>query len=67
MFGFGGLGMLIWLIVLVAVVYFVLRFFRKSDALTGRGSSRALEILKERYARGEIDMETYDRMKDELK
>jgi len=67
MFGFGGLGMLIWLIVLVAVVYFVLRFFRKSDALTGSGSSRALEILKERYARGEIDMETYDRMKDELK
>lgn len=32
----------------------------------GNGS-RPLEILKERYARGEIDGETYNRMKDELK
>ncbi|OZB70985.1 MAG: electron transporter RnfE [Thiomonas sp. 14-64-326] len=29
-------------------------------------SKRHLEILKERYARGDIDHETYDRMRREL-
>ena len=66
MFGFSGLGMLIGLLLLVAVVYVVLRFFRKPGTLAG-GPSGALDILKERYARGDIDRETYDRMKNELK
>jgi len=30
------------------------------------GSDRALEVLRERYARGEIDKETYERMKRDL-
>jgi len=67
MFGFGGFGMLLCLIVLVAVVYFVLRFSRKGNASMGNDSPRAIDILKERYARGEIDKETYDSMKNELK
>lgn len=67
MFGFGGFGMLLCLIVLIAVGYFVLRFSRKRTDAMGNDSSRALDILKERYARGEIDKETYDRMKQELR
>ncbi|NHV98324.1 MAG: hypothetical protein HA496_01605 [Thaumarchaeota archaeon] len=31
-----------------------------------RGEGRALEILKERYARGEITREQYLKMKEEL-
>ncbi len=30
------------------------------------GRDRSLDTLNERYARGEIDEETYDRMRDKL-
>lgn len=35
-------------------------------ATAPKRADRALEILRERYARGEIDRETYERMKRDL-
>lgn len=57
-----------WLVVLVALVWLILsRGGRFGDRGAGsRGDERAVEILRERYARGEIDAETYRRMLDEL-
>ncbi|MCL6444456.1 SHOCT domain-containing protein [Alicyclobacillus acidiphilus] len=66
MFG-GWLTMLVWIVILVAVIYLVIflldRITKKSD------SSRldAEQILRERYARGEIDTETFEEMKEHLK
>lgn len=71
MMGNGGMGILMilfWLIVVAAVVLLV------SSALSGRGFSKgtandgleANEILKRRYARGEIDRTEFETMSQDL-
>ncbi len=65
---FGGIFMIVfWALVIVGVVLLV----RWLLAASGRGASRAadeapLEILKKRYARGEINQEEFERMKKDL-
>ena len=63
---FGGIFMMIfWVLVLVGLVFLIKWLIQttnrvKSDA---PNSNRALEILKERYARGEIDTAEFETMK----
>ena len=66
---FGGIFMMIfWILILVALVYFIKWLIQS----TGRrhtdveGGNRALEILQERYARGEIDKAKFETMKMDL-
>ncbi|QGY42078.1 SHOCT domain-containing protein [Pseudodesulfovibrio cashew] len=58
---FGGLMMVL---IVAAIAYFVFISMRSSNRKDGNDSP--LEILKQRYARGEIDKETYARMKEEI-
>ena len=51
-------GGLFWIVVLVALVVLVVRVLPGLGAGAPR-AGRAEAILKERYARGEIDRETY--------
>lgn len=72
MMGFGGFGMLIWFLVIAAIigllVYGVFRYTQRSTGVARHGrSDDVLRILNERYARGEIDSETYQRIKNDLK
>jgi putative membrane protein len=66
---FGGIFMLVfWILILVGLV-FVIRWLvqatsKKGDS--GQHGSRAMEILKERYARGEIDKAQFEDMKRDL-
>jgi putative membrane protein len=71
--GYGmGFGWIFWLILIVIIVWAVIRYAgsgpgRSSGRIdAGSGGGRALEILKERYAKGEITKEEYDRMKRDL-
>ena len=65
-----GIGMLLyWVVILVAIVLLVNTLFsrtRKPDASSGGYSDDALEILKKRYARGEIDKAEFDAKRRDL-
>ncbi len=67
--GWGGMGLgmlLIWGLVIAAIVVLVRGGWR-SDVGVGRGADKnALEILKERYARGEIGREEFEQKKRDL-
>lgn len=65
--GWGWGMMFFWLIVLVAIVALVWRLLGGPQGIGGTPSGRAEEILKERYARGEIDRDTYARMLEDLR
>lgn len=66
--GFGmGLMIFFWLLVLGLIgtlIWFLIRKGSQSPSNLSHESS--LEILKKRYARGEIDEEQYHRMKKEI-
>ncbi|MSU91167.1 hypothetical protein GE300_16380 [Rhodobacteraceae bacterium 2CG4] len=61
---FGGLMMLLFWGAIIALIVFAVRGFSSGS---GPGSkSDAAEILRERYAKGEIDDEEYERRKAKL-
>jgi len=66
---FGGLFMIVfWILILVGLV-FVIRWLVQAHGKGGqsdKGGSRAIEILRERYARGEIDKTQFEAMKKDL-
>lgn len=58
---------LIIVLLVVAIIYLILRLVeRRGAALTASGGHRALEILKERYARGEIDRKEFEEKRKDL-
>lgn len=67
---FGGLMMLLVWGGLFALIYFAVRAGSGASGRDNRGqqpTERALEVLAERFARGEIDAEQYREMKHELR
>jgi putative membrane protein len=58
-----------WIIILVGGVYLLMKYLstrRKGDSGQGWFGSNPLEILRERYARGEIDQAEFERIKHDL-
>jgi putative membrane protein len=70
MMGYGGwftpLLLLAFLVLLALGAYYLIKEFARPDRSVPGHGERALEILKERYARGEITREEYLKMKEEL-
>jgi putative membrane protein len=66
----GILSMLIWVLIIVALVYLTIKLFRgltSEQTKQNRDSFDSFEILKIRYARGEISHEDYLTMKETLR
>ncbi len=64
--GFGWIYMLLfWVVVVGSITYFARSAAKGSQC--GAQHESPLDILKRRYARGEITKEEYGRMKDDLK
>lgn len=67
-FGFGGIFMILWWVLIIAGIVALAKWVATSSAAGGRsgGDSKALDILKERYARGEIDEPEFQKRKRDL-
>ncbi len=80
MMGWGGWGMswvgqilmaAFWIAVIVGIVFLIRWLILSTRQSGGAGAGQqsgdtALDILRQRYARGEIDRETYDQMRKDL-
>jgi len=74
MYGFGGdwlwhgfLGLVFMIVFWVAVVYLTVHLIQNGSNWNRRdGEGKALEILKERYAKGEISKEEFEEMKKNI-
>lgn len=69
MWGFGGWWMMIfWVLIIIGIIYLV-RWAaekRQSNEQTSQNKESPLDILKRRYARGEIDQEEFETKKKVL-
>jgi len=66
---FGGILMIVfWILILVGLIFLIKWLIQSTsrDRTTGSGGNRALEILKERYAKSEIDKEEFESKKKDL-
>ncbi len=63
-----GVAMLaFWAVLIVGVVLLVAWLVRQGRPTPGGGDDRALAILRERFARGEITAEQFDAMRQTLR
>jgi putative membrane protein len=68
MWGWWGMGwifMIVILGILILCLIFLIRWLLGMTKVS-RGEESALEILKKRYARGEIDKEEFEQKKEDL-
>lgn len=66
--GFGGVFMILWWALVIVGIVWAVRWMGASSS-RGEGRDRggnALDILKERYARGEIDEQEFQKRKHDL-
>jgi len=66
MWGYGSFGFLWMALFWVGVILLVVWAVRRPDDDTTRSRGRALEILEERYARGELDADEFTARRQQL-
>jgi len=62
----GGFMMIFWIILIVAVIYWLIRAANRNANQSPSQPESAMDILKKRYARGEISKEEFEERKKDL-
>lgn len=63
----GGLMMILWLVLIAVIIYWIIRAAnRNANQPPLQQSESAMDILKKRYARGEISKEEFNERKRDL-
>ena len=62
----GGTMWVLWIIIAVVVVFFLIGPNKKSDSFSDQQQESAMDILKKRYAKGEISLEEFEERKKHL-
>lgn len=62
----GGMMWIFWILIILAFVWFV-AFATQRGGIPPGSEKSAQEILKERYARGEIDRDEFEQKQKDLK
>jgi len=58
MYGYGFIVLIFWILLIAAVIWVILKLVNKNDS--------SIEILKRRYAKGEINKKEFDKLKKDL-
>lgn len=62
----GGIMILLWIVFIAVIVFAIVQLINKGS-LYALPKESAIDILKKRYAKGEIPKEKFERMKEELR
>jgi putative membrane protein len=65
-YGYGLVHMIVWIVILVAIVALVVWLVRSLSAGAPPRRSPGLDVLEERYARGEIGRDEYLQKKKDI-
>ncbi|MGK9368385.1 SHOCT domain-containing protein [Melioribacter sp. Ez-97] len=65
-FGWMGFGWIFWLIVIAVIVYLIIKITNQKQTDNIYPKETPLEILKKRYAKGEISKEEFERIKKDI-
>jgi len=60
------LNSILWIALIAVLVWAVVRWSGKKNVSTTTSMPSAMEILRQRYARGEIDTATFEQMRERL-
>lgn len=66
-YGTMGWGWIFWIVLVVAIVWLLAYVLKGQRSTEGSHGDRALEVLKERFARGEISEEEYEKKRKILR
>lgn len=66
MVGGGWFMWLIWIIIIGVIVYFLVALTRRSKSTLGMTGESPEDVLKKRYAKGEITREEFERLKKDI-